>query len=116
MKSFISSFGAIFAALAASTCCVAPLLSLAGFLGVSASQIAWLATVKPYLISASLGIIGFNLYRAYFPKKEQECCDLDSNNELSKKESKIVAKLRSKTFLWIVAGVTMTILILPYFQ
>ena len=116
MKSFISSFGAIFAALAASTCCVAPLLSLAGFLGVSASQIAWLASVKPYLISASLCIIGFNLYRAYFPKKQQECCSIDDNSELTQTESRIVTKLRSKTFLWIVAGITLAILILPYFQ
>lgn len=116
MKSLLSSVGAIFAALAASTCCVAPLLSLAGFLGVSAAHIAWLSSVKPYLISLSFGIIVYNLYRAYYPKVTEACCSTEQTNSLSKTEKKFFSKLQSKTFLWVVAGLTLGLLLLPYIQ
>ena len=117
MKSKLSSLGAVIAALAASTCCVGPLMGLAGMLGVSASHLIWLSSIKNYLITFSLIAITYNLYRAYFPKKQNQCCSVDNNNPLSHlndQEKKQISFLRSKSFLWSIAIVTILIIILPY--
>ncbi|WP_196885439.1 hypothetical protein [Aureivirga sp. CE67] len=117
MKSFLSSISAVFAALLSCVCCVGPFLSLAGLLGVSTSNLVWLASIKNYLIFFSLLAISYNLYRAYFPRKTEECCDLNQQElvqKLDKRESKVLSFLQSKTFLWTIAILTLIILILPY--
>lgn len=117
MKSLVSSISAVFAALAACTCCIGPLMALAGMLGVSASQLVWLSSIKNYLIVFSLLAIGYNLYRAYYPKKEAECCTVNEYEVLSKlneKERKTVSFFQSKPFLWAIAIMTIVILVLPY--
>ncbi|WP_272150147.1 hypothetical protein [Tenacibaculum aiptasiae] len=117
MKSIVSSISAIFVAIAACTCCVGPLMALAGVLGVSASQLIWLSSIKNYLITFSLIAISYNLYRAYYPKVQQECCDMNQYKALSKlneNEKKAVSFFQSKKFLWAVAIITIIILILPY--
>lgn len=119
MKSFISSVSAVFAALAACTCCVGPLMALAGMLGVSASHLIWLSSIKNYLIVFSLLAIGYNLYRAYFPNKEQDCCSTDQYEQLSNmntKQQKTVSFFQSKKFLWSIAVLTILVLLLPYIQ
>lgn len=117
MKSFISSVSAVFVALTACTCCIGPLMSLAGMLGVTASQLIWLSSIKNYLIAFSLLSISYNLYRAYFPQKQNECCELDAYEEfskLNKTERKTVSFFQSKAFLWSIAMLTILILIFPY--
>ena len=117
MKSLFSSISAVFVAIAACTCCIGPLMALAGMLGVSASQLIWLSSVKNYLIAFSLLAISYNLYRVYYPKKEQECCDINQNEVLLKlntKEKNAVSFFQSKSFLWSIAILTVIILILPY--
>ncbi|OSY87956.1 hypothetical protein WH52_07920 [Tenacibaculum holothuriorum] len=119
MKSLLSSISAVIVAIAACTCCVGPLMALAGMLGVSASNLIWLSSIKNYLILFSLLAIGYNLYRAYYPKKEQECCDVNQYEQLSKlntTERKTVSFFQSKKFLWFVAVLTIVILLLPYIQ
>lgn len=117
MKSLISSVSAVLTALAACSCCVGPLMALAGVLGVSASQLIWLSSIKTYLIVFSLMAICYNLYRAYFPKKEQECCKVNQYETLSglnDKEKKAVSFFQSKKFLWSIAILTISILLLPH--
>ena len=109
MKSILSSISAVFVALVACTCCVGPLMAFAGMLGASVSQLVWLATIKPYLIAFSLIAVSYNLYRAYFPKKEQACCTIESQETISKldtKQKKSLSFLQSKTFLWCVAWIS----------
>ena len=113
MKSIFSSISAVVTALAACTCCIGPLMALVGMLGVSASQLVWLASIKNYLIAFSLSTIAYNLYRAYYPK-EESCCSLTNDVSLNEKELKTVSFFQSKTFLWTVAILTVLILILPY--
>ena len=116
MKTLFSSLAAIASALAACTCCIGPLMALAGFLGVSASQLIWLAGIKTELIAFSLIAISYNLYRAYFPKESENCCSVDNASppvKLTKKESGILLFLQSKPFLWSVALLTLFILLLP---
>ncbi len=117
MKSLLSSLSAVFAALAACTCCIGPLMALAGMLGISASQLIWLSSIKNYLIFFSLLAISYNLYRAYFPKKQTACCSTEQEKTLSKlntKERKTVSFFQSKFFLWSITILTVIILILPY--
>lgn len=117
MKSILSSISAILVALIACTCCVGPLMALAGMLGASVSQLVWLATIKPYLVAFSLIAISYNLYRAYYPKKLEECCAIENQNgikNLDKEQKKILAFLNSKRFLWSIAILTISILIFPY--
>ena len=117
MKSVISSLSAILIALVACTCCVGPLMSIAGMLGATVSQLVWLAAIKPYLIAFSLIAISYNLYRAYYPKNNNACCTLKEQEfvqNLNQKEYKMLSFLQSKTFLWGVAILTIFILLLPY--
>lgn len=116
MKSLLSSIGAVFVALAACTCCIGPLMALAGVLGISASQLIWLASIKNYLITFSLLAISYNLYRAYYPKEDKECCDINQYEQLSNlnnNQKKAVSFFQSKKFLWSIAILTIFILILP---
>lgn len=117
MKALLSSVSAVVVALAACTCCVGPLMALAGMLGASVSQLVWLASVKPYLVTFSLLMVSFNLYRAYFPKKEASCCDLNeaqATQQLNAKEKQTLSFLQSKPFLWSIAILTILLLLLPY--
>lgn len=119
MKSFLSSMSAVAVAAVSCTCCIGPLMAFAGMIGVSASQLIWLASIKNYLVAFSLLAVGFNLYRAYFPKKEATCCSVDENQswpELSSQEQKTVSFFQSKRFLWGIAILTIIILIIPYIQ
>ncbi len=119
MKSFLSSTGAVLLAIVSGTCCIGPLMAVAGMVGVSASQLIWLASIKNYLVSFSLMAIGYNLYRAYFPKQKVECCSINENTEwpeLNSNEQKTVSFFKSKRFLWGIAILTITILLIPYIQ
>lgn len=127
LKSILSSTVAVFSALLASTCCVGPLLALAGLLGVTSSQLLFLMEIKPILLMVSLGLVALNLYRAYFPKKNAECCTVpikgmegveqigeDKSKPLTQKENKVLKFLQSKKFLWGVAIVAVAMILYPY--
>ncbi|WP_294822811.1 mercuric transporter MerT family protein [uncultured Flavobacterium sp.] len=106
----ISAGSGILAALLASTCCISPLLSLAGAIGVSVAQLSWLISIKPYLIAVSLLAVAYNLYLAYKPRK-QVCCTQEgpgSNAGIGKNG------FRSKGFLWAIVILTLLLLLLPY--
>ncbi len=49
----------LLAALAASLCCITPLLAVVGGLGGVASSFAWLEPFRPYLIVLTVGVLGF---------------------------------------------------------
>jgi copper chaperone CopZ len=108
MKKSIVASGGIFAALLASTCCVTPLLALAGALGIGVAQLSFLISIKPYLITVSLFAIAYNLYKAYKPAKNS-CCAVPDN-----KTSAGGKIMKSKVFLWAIAIFTIIILMLPY--
>lgn len=115
MQRVFTSLGAVVSAVLASTCCWAPLLSLAGLLGVSSSHLVWLISIKPYLIAMSLGILGFALYRAYFPATAKDCCEMPEEYQaLTQEEKKTYGFLSSKKFLWIVTAITVLMLLIPY--
>lgn len=116
-KNTFPAIGALIAAVLASTCCIGPFLAVAGFLGVSVSQLVWLASIKNYLIIISLVAISYSLYKAYKKPKQMNtnnCCQPTSLAEENKGKKSFSSVIRSKTFLWIVAIFTLLTLLAPY--
>lgn len=65
----LTMFGAVFAAFAASLCCILPVVFVA--LGVGAfGAAAAFETARPYLLSAAAVLLAFGFYRAYFQREE----------------------------------------------
>lgn len=113
-KNILTAVGALFTAVLASACCITPFLAIAGFLGVSVSQLVWLASIKNYLIIISLCAIAYSLYKAYKKPKNMEklsCCTVENTVNQKKTASEL---MRSKLFLWIIAILTLATLLVPY--
>ena len=103
-----SSVG-ILAAVAASLCCITPVIALvAGASGVAAS-ISWLEPFRPYLIGVAILSLGFAWYQSLKAKEGMQC-GLDSICTVQKQSS-----LASKTFLTLVTGATVLIIAFPYY-
>jgi len=97
----------IFAAVAASLCCIAPVLAILGGIGGIASTFSWLEPLRPYLMGVSAIALGAAFYQAYKPKKEIECdCESDVKPKF----------INSKKFLWIVLVVSVVLFSFPYYS
>lgn len=83
----------VFAAIAASLCCITPVLALiAGSSGI-ASTFSWIEPARPYLIGVTVLVLGFAWYQKLKPKKEIDCnCEEDEKPKF----------IQSRTFLGIV--------------
>lgn len=57
----------LLAALAASLCCITPLLAILGGLGGVASAFSWLEPLRPYLVALTVGVLGFAWHRQLTP-------------------------------------------------
>jgi len=99
----------ILSAVAASLCCITPVLALiAGSSGIAAS-FSWLEPARPYLIGITVLVLGFAWYQKLKPKKVAEIdCDCEEDEEPS--------FLQSKKFLGIVTIFAAIMLIFPYYS
>ncbi|MBX3742080.1 MAG: hypothetical protein KF712_13870 [Akkermansiaceae bacterium] len=70
--SFLTA-GGLLPAILASTCCVGPLLAMAGMMGISASSLSTLSLLKPYLISTSVLTLGAGLFLAFRKRRSCNC-------------------------------------------
>lgn len=96
----------ILSAIAASLCCITPVLALiAGSSGI-ASAFSWLEPARPYLIGISVLVLGFAWYQKLKPKKEVECDCEDEKPSF----------LQSKQFLGIVTVFAALMLAFPYYS
>jgi len=104
MKSWIT--GSI-AAIAASLCCIAPLLAIFGGLSGAATYFNWIAPYRPYLIGITILVFAFAWYQqlVVVPKKEKDCC-VPANRSF----------LRSKRFLLIVTVFAAILTSFPYYS
>ena len=98
--------GALLAAVGASVCCVLPVV--VAFAGVgSAAFGAMFEPYRPYMIGATVLLLGFAFYRAYRPQATEcapgESCAVPENRR------------RQRLLLWIVAIVAMLLLTFPYY-
>lgn len=68
----------VFAALAASSCCIPPLIALIAGVGGASSSLAWVEPLRPYLIVFAVLAIGYAWYVHLKPKQADDCgCDIE---------------------------------------
>lgn len=96
----------IFAAIAASLCCITPVLALLAGTSGFASTFTWLDPARPYLIGLTVAVLGFAWYQKLKPQKADaiDCaCDEDEKKPF----------LQSKGFLGIVTVFAAVMLAFP---
>lgn len=83
MKSNGKLIGAgVLSAIAASLCCITPVLALiSGTTGI-ASTFSWLEPARPYFIGITVLILGFAWYQKLKPKKNYMKCDCETEKPL----------------------------------
>ncbi len=97
----------IFAAIAASLCCIAPLLALIAGVSGLASAFTWVEPLRPYLIGITILTLGFAWHQKLKPKKEITCeCEIDEKSYF----------FQSKRFLGIVTVFAILMLSFPYYN
>jgi mercuric ion transport protein len=97
--------GALVAAAGASVCCVVPVVVALAGVG-SAALGALFEPYRPYLIAATVGLLGLAFYRAYRPRPDActpgDICAVPASGR------------RQRMLLWIVAAAAALLLTFPY--
>jgi copper chaperone CopZ len=94
----------LFAALAASLCCITPVLALfSGATGI-ASTFSWLTPYRPYLIGLTIAILAFAWYQKLKPKRADIDCAC---------ETKKPSFWQGKTFLAMVTVLAFLLMAFP---
>ncbi|MHA7058444.1 mercuric transport protein MerTP [Aquimarina sp. M1] len=77
-KSKSAAYTGMFAAIAASSCCIPPVIALIAGVGGSASALSWMEPFRPYLIGLAIIAIGYAWYSYLKPINEDDCgCEID---------------------------------------
>jgi mercuric ion transport protein len=102
-----SWIGGAVAAIAASLCCIAPLLAIFSGLSGAATYFNWIAPYRPYLIGITVLVFAFAWYQQLVvaPKKEKDCCT-PANRSF----------WQSKKFLLIVTAFAALLTAYPYYS
>lgn len=100
----------IFAALAASLCCITPVLALLAGASGAASAFSWLDPARPYLIGLAVVALGYAWYKSLFPANGAEC----GPDGICKVENK--SFLASRTFLIIITILAIGLMAFPYYS
>lgn len=99
----------VISAIAASLCCITPVLALISGASGVASTFSWLEPARPYLIGITVLVLGFAWYQKFKPrtKVEIECaCEDDEKPNF----------WQSKKFLGIVTVFAALMLAFPYYS
>lgn len=73
-----AAYTGLFAAIAASSCCIPPVIALIAGVGGSASALSWMEPFRPYLIGLAVIAIGYAWYNYYKLKNTDDCdCEID---------------------------------------
>lgn len=97
----------IFTAIAASLCCITPVLALVSGVAGIASSFSWIEPLRPYLIGLTIIVLVFAWYQKIKPKKKINCdCSADKNSNF----------IHSKIFLGIVTVFAGFMLAFPYYS
>ena len=68
----------VLAALAASSCCIPPVIAAIAGVGGAAGTLSWIEPLRPYLIGLAIVAIGYAWYSHLNPKNVDDCgCDID---------------------------------------
>ena len=109
-----AAYTAIISAIAASICCITPVLALiAGISGI-ASTFSWIEPFRPYLVGLTILVLGFAWYQKLKPQKEIDCeCETD---DLPAGKAGRPKFIQSKTFLGTVTLLAIIMLAFPYYS
>ena len=72
------AYTGLFAAVAASSCCIPPVIALIAGVGGGASTLSWMEPFRPYLIGLAVLAIGYAWYSYLKTKKADDCCEVDA--------------------------------------
>ena len=93
-------------AIAASLCCITPVLALVAGTSGLASSFSWLEPARPYFIGLTILVLGFAWYQKVKPKKQIDCnCETEEKPKF----------IQSKMFLGIVTAFAIVMLAFPYY-
>ncbi len=107
-KTRVGLLGAVIGAVAASICCVGPLVLLAlGVGGAWVSSLTVLEPYRPFLILITLSFLGYAFYRVYRKPEAEEC--EDGSYCANPKSDRI-----NKISLWIVTVLVLGLIAFPY--
>ncbi len=109
----------LLAAVAASLCCITPVLAVLGGLSGIASTFSFLDPLRPYLIGFTAIALGYAFYNAYKPKMEDDVeCACEPAHPAGGDDESPAKKnfLNSKAFLWVVAGVSVLMFAFPSYS
>jgi len=94
-------------AIAASLCCITPVIALVAGTSGMASTFSWMEPARPYLIGFTILTLGFAWYQKLKPQKEVDCnCDTDEKKSF----------MQSKLFLGIITVFAAVMLTFPYYS
>ncbi len=94
----------VFTAIAASLCCITPVLALITGSGSIASSFSWIAPARPYLIGLTIAVLAFAWYQKLKPPSTDNCgCGVDDKPIF----------VQSKTFLLFVTIFTALMIAFP---
>ena len=94
-------------AIAASLCCVTPVLALIAGTSGLASTFSWLEPFRPYFIGLTILVLGFAWYQKLKSKKQIDCnCETEEKPKF----------IQSKIFLGIVTAFSIVMLAFPYYS
>lgn len=98
----------VLAALAASLCCITPVLALLAGTSGLASTFSWLEPFRPYLIGLTVVVLGFAWYQKLKPQTANEIdCDCDEDGK--------TPFIQSKKFLGLVTFFAVVMLAFPMY-
>lgn len=98
----------VLSAIAASLCCITPVIALVAGSSGLASTFGWLEPFRPYLLGISVLVLGYAWYQKLKPKQEIECaCEEDEEKQLF---------MQSKKFLMIVTILSAVLMAFPYYS
>lgn len=98
----------VLSAIAASLCCITPVIALVAGSSSIASNFSWIEPARPYLIGLSIAVLALAWYVKLKPSKMKT---IDCNCEQNKKTS----FLQSKTFLSIVTVFAILMMTFPMY-
>jgi copper chaperone CopZ len=98
----------VVAAIAASLCCITPVLAfLSGAAGL-ASAFSWMEPARPWLIALTIGVLGFAWFQKFKPRKAEDTqCACDENGK--------TPFLQTRTFLALVTVFAAAMMAFPYY-
>ena len=102
-KSWIAG---VIAAVAASLCCITPVLAFLGGASGLASSFSWIEPYRPYLIGLTITVFAFAWYQKLKPQQKVDC-DCEADNKKSFWQSKV--------FLALVTVIAGLLIAFPYY-